>query len=175
MLQSNRLIYTLYNKSDFEDYKRLCMDYQVMKYITGKVLTDEEVNERFGRIISAGSMHDGMGCLSVKLKENNKAIGLAKFVFYGAEKGSEQGFLDKQAEVGYSFFPEHWGNGYATELTQFFTEHAKTIDGIDEVLAIIDPDNAASKRILTKCGYTLYSTENFNRTLPAEWYKIKLK
>lgn len=174
-LLSKRLTYIRYNDSHFEEYKRQAMDYEVMKYISGKAATEEEAKEKWQKIMKANLMDDILGYYSVRQIENNEVIGLAKLVYHGSEKGSPEGKENGTAEVGYSLFPEFWGNGYATEITDYFTEFSKSFPYIKEVIGIIDPDNAASKRILTKCGYTLFESGLNNSALPSEWYKIKLK
>lgn len=174
-LQSKRLAYIRYTESNFEEYKRQAMDYEVMKYISGKAATEDEAKEKWQKIMKANSMDDVLGYYSVRLTENNEVIGLAKLLYYGSEKGLTEGKETGTAEVGYSLFPEFWGNGYATEITKFFTEFAKSFPDIKEVIGIIDPENAASKRILSKCGYALMESGLQNGALPSEWYKIKLK
>lgn len=174
-LKSNRLTYTRYTQSDFEDYKRQAMDYQVMKYISGKACTEEEVKEKFLKIMTANSMDDILGYYSVKRIEDNLVIGLAKLVYHGSEKGLSDGKKTGTVEVGYSLFPEFWGSGYATEITVFLSDFAKSFPNIKEVIGIIDPENAASKRILTKCGYKLYDTALYNGKLPSEYYKLILQ
>lgn len=175
MQKSQRLTYTLYNESNFGEYKRQAMDYEVMKYISGKAATEEEAKQKWKMIMTANSMHDTLGYYSIRLIEDNEVIGLAKLVYHGSERGRLEGKENGLAEVGYSLFPEYWGKGYSTEITEYLTEFAKTFDDIKEVVGIIHPDNAASKRILTKCGYTLFPTIQEEGKQPSEWYKIKLK
>lgn len=174
-LQSKRLTFTRYTDSHFEEYKRQAMDYEVMKFISGKAATEEEAKEKWQKIMKANSIDDLLGYFSVRRIEDNEVIGLAKLVYHGSEKGLTEGKENGTAEVGYSLFPQFWGNGYATEITEYYTEFAKSFSVIKEVIGIIDPDNAASKRILTKCGYTLFESGLNNGALPSEWYKIKLK
>jgi len=174
-LQSKRLTYIRYINSHFDEYKRQAIDYEVMKYISGKACTEDEAKEKWLKIMKANSIDDILGYYSVRRIENNEVIGLAKLVYHGSEKGLPEGKENGTAEVGYSLFPEFWGNGYATEITEFFTEFAKSFPDIKEVIGIIDPDNSASKRILTKCGYILFETDLYKGSLPSECYKIKLK
>ncbi len=174
-LQSNRLTYIRYINSHFDEYKRQAMDYEVMKYINGKACTEEEAKEKWQKVMTANSMDDILGYYSVRRTENNEVIGLAKLLYYGAEKGLTEGKEAGTVEVGYALFSEFWGKGYASEITEFFTEFAKSFVEIIEVIAIINPENGASRRVLEKCGYTMYSTELFNGTSPSEWYKLKLK
>ncbi|MBS1785279.1 MAG: GNAT family N-acetyltransferase [Acidobacteria bacterium] len=53
-------------------------------------------------------------------------------------------------DLGYAFFPEAWGQGYALEAARAVLQNAKR----DRVLAIVSPGNAASIRLLEKLGFT---------------------
>lgn len=174
-LQSKRLTFIRYTNSHFDEYKHQAMDYEVMKFISGKACTEEEAKEKWQKIMTANSMDDILGYFSVRRTNGNEVLGLAKLLYYGSEKGLTEGKQTGTVEVGYALFSEFWRKGYASEITEFFTDFAKSYDEIKEVIAIINPENGASRRVLEKCGYTLYSTELFNGTSPSEWYKIKIK
>lgn len=174
-LQSKRLTFIRYTDSHFEEYKRQAMDYEVMKFISGKSATEEEAKDKWQKIMTANSFDDILGYYSVRRSEDNEVLGLAKLVYYGSEKGLTEGKEKGTVEVGYALFSEFWGKGYASEITEFFTEFAKGFNDVKEVIAIINPENGASRRVLEKCGYTLYSTELFNGKSPSEWYKIELQ
>ena len=56
-------------------------------------------------------------------------------------------------EVSYHFAKHVWGNGYATELTEFCVRFALERLGIAEIKAFAHPDNVASQRVLEKTGF----------------------
>ncbi len=56
-------------------------------------------------------------------------------------------------EIAYGLAPEHQGQGYATEAAEALTEFAFRSNGIRVVCAHTKPDNVASARVLTKCGF----------------------
>lgn len=56
-------------------------------------------------------------------------------------------------EVGYSFRPQAWGQGYATELVAASLEIADKVLRLPEVRAFAKPENAASRRVLEKAGF----------------------
>jgi RimJ/RimL family protein N-acetyltransferase len=56
-------------------------------------------------------------------------------------------------EIGYHFDPSVWGNGYASELTRFCLAVARDNLRLAEVRAFAHPDNAASRRVLSKAGF----------------------
>ena len=56
-------------------------------------------------------------------------------------------------ELGYSFHPDAWGQGFATELAGACLEQADQVLGLPEVSAFAHPGNAASRRVLDKVGF----------------------
>jgi RimJ/RimL family protein N-acetyltransferase len=56
------------------------------------------------------------------------------------------------SNVGYYFFPAHWGQGYATEAVRAVTEHLIG-QGVHRLVATVTAGNAASERVLQKAGY----------------------
>lgn len=56
-------------------------------------------------------------------------------------------------EVSYAFSPSAWGQGYATELVRASLAEAFEVLSAPEVHAFAKPENAASIRVLDKCGF----------------------
>jgi RimJ/RimL family protein N-acetyltransferase len=54
--------------------------------------------------------------------------------------------------VGFTFHPDHWGRGFATEATQAIVRYLFTDLGVDRVESSLHPDNVASARVLEACG-----------------------
>lgn len=55
-------------------------------------------------------------------------------------------------DVGFAFLPEAWGRGHAREAAAAVLEHARDALRLRRVLAITDPENAASIRVLERIG-----------------------
>ena len=56
-------------------------------------------------------------------------------------------------EIGYGVLDEYQGQGYATEAVKLALKWAFDHPGVAAVEAESDPDNAASQRVLKKCGF----------------------
>ena len=56
-------------------------------------------------------------------------------------------------ELSYGFRRDRWGRGYATEAARACVRHAFEQLGIARIVADVDPANAASRRVLAKCGF----------------------
>lgn len=60
----------------------------------------------------------------------------------------------RNAEIGYTFHPDHWGRGYASEAAQAIVRYLFLDFGVSRVEASLHPDNPASARVLEACGMT---------------------
>ena len=98
-------------------------------YITNKLVSSYE---RFG-----------FGMYLVILKTSGAPIGLC-----GLVKRDGLGDVD----IGTAFLPEYWSKGYATEAALVVKEYAKNTIGLKRLVAITDPENLGSIRVLEKIG-----------------------
>ncbi len=57
------------------------------------------------------------------------------------------------AEIGYTVFAAHRGQGYATEVGQAMMDWARTEHGVDHFISGVAPDNAPSLRVNDKLGF----------------------
>jgi RimJ/RimL family protein N-acetyltransferase len=62
-------------------------------------------------------------------------------------------------EVAYFFHPAYWGRGFATELVQESLKQGFTWHNLETVGAFAHCDNAASIRVLEKCGFRFIGFE----------------
>lgn len=62
-------------------------------------------------------------------------------------------------EVSYYFHPAYWGRGYATELVRATLQYGFDVLALDMIGAFVQPANAASVRVLEKCGLLLCGYE----------------
>ena len=58
----------------------------------------------------------------------------------------------RRSRSGYRFVPEAWGRGYATEAAEASLAYGFDVLGLDEIVAVAYPDNAASRRVMEKIG-----------------------
>lgn len=74
-------------------------------------------------------------------------------------------------ELGYFFAPTAWGKGYASELAAFSLTLARDRLALSEVRAFAHADNAASRRVLEKAGFTI---ERFVPAMDRYLYRYRL-
>ena len=84
---------------------------------------------------------NGFGLYLVVLKETNESIGMC-------------GLIKREAledvDIGYALLPRYWSKGYAFEAARATKEYARKVIGLNRIIAIVDPVNTGSIRVLEK-------------------------
>lgn len=85
---------------------------------------------------------------------------------------------DEQTEIGYWIGEPYWGNGFATEAVHAVIDYTFAERELEQLLGHCRVSNAASRRVLMKCGFQLTgSGMSDSRTLqglvPVEEYVLE--
>ena len=72
-----------------------------------------------------------------------------------------------EIEVGWHFHPDSWGHGYATEASRGAIDRAFAA-GLDEVYAVVRPDNDRSLAVCRRLGMTAIGRTD-------RWYGVELE
>ena len=162
-MNSERLVFNHYTKVDFDDYFRLVSNADVMRMVTGRPDLESESRKRFEEILIGNIENSKTGRFKVSLRSDGSFVGHSKLEMT----------KKNEAEIGYLLMPEFWGQGYGSEIAQAMVNLGKQDSNIHNLIAIIDPENTASKRILEKQGFQWdYDGEYIG--LPAAYYKMEL-
>jgi RimJ/RimL family protein N-acetyltransferase len=86
---------------------------------------------------------NGFGLYAVELKESQTSIGMC-----GLIKREEL----PEPDIGFAFLPEFWKKGYAFEAAAAVMKDARETLNLDRILAIVNPDNYASMKLLERLG-----------------------
>jgi [ribosomal protein S5]-alanine N-acetyltransferase len=86
---------------------------------------------------------NGFGLYLVKLKETDESIGMCGLI--------KRDTLE-DVDIGYAFLPRFWSKGYAVESARAVKQYAKNAIGLNRIVAIVDPENEGSIRVLEKIG-----------------------
>jgi RimJ/RimL family protein N-acetyltransferase len=70
-------------------------------------------------------------------------------------------------EVGWHLHPDSWGNGFATEAARGAIDMGFA-DGLEEIYAVVYPDNAPSLRVCQRLGMTPLGRTD-------RWYGVELE
>ncbi len=96
---------------------------------------------------------NGFGFYAVVEKATQATIGMCGLI--------KRDFLE-QADLGYAFLPEYTGKGFAAEAAAATVEYALNTLNFKQLLAVVNPANEASVRLLCKIGM------QFERMMPFE-------
>jgi len=69
-------------------------------------------------------------------------------------------------ELSYGIVRGRWGRGYATEAAQACVRYGFEEMGLEKIVADASPENAASRRVLEKCGFVEVRPAYFELTTP---------
>lgn len=86
---------------------------------------------------------NGFGLLLVVLKETREPIGMCGLI--------KRDTLE-DVDIGYALLPKFWSRGYAVESALAVKAYAKDVIGLKRLIAITDPANKGSIRVLEKIG-----------------------
>jgi ribosomal-protein-alanine N-acetyltransferase len=61
---------------------------------------------------------------------------------------------ESQVEIYFGLARAHWGKGYASQASAALMEYGFETIGLSRIVAVVDPENLASIRVLEKLGMT---------------------
>jgi RimJ/RimL family protein N-acetyltransferase len=156
MLETPHLILRAPEPGDLDALAAIFGDPEVMRFIGGGATkTRDEIAaaiERFRKSIA----ETGLGAYTIVRKDTGEICGDAVLVHIppSGVDWKNTGVFSDDVEVGYRLGASHWGQGIATEAASALLEYAFDPSGLDlkRVVGVTHPENAASMRVLEKCG-----------------------
>jgi RimJ/RimL family protein N-acetyltransferase len=131
-------------------------DAQVTSLIDARgQLSEDQVRERLLREIATQETH-GVQYWPVFLLKAGEHLGCGGLRPYRLDEGIY--------EIGVHLRPAYWGQGYATEAAQAVMAHAFVQLGAKALFAGHNPNNEASRRLLTKLGFRYTHDEHYPPT-----------
>ena len=144
-LVSDRLLLRQRSEQDLEGLLDMGLDPKVMQFIGDGTLPDPQEHREVLMSRIERDYGEGLGYWSVFART-------APEVFLGWVYLKElPGSTD--IEMGYRFRSAAWGQGNATEACRAVLGYAFCSLELPEVLAVIDPDNLPSRRVIERLGF----------------------
>ena len=143
ILETDRLVLSTWQPSDWLALRPIASDVEVMRYITGGVpWTDERIQLFVNRQVEL-FVERGFCRWKLLLKPTQAMIGFCGVGYW--REGPE-------LEIGWWLAPAYWGRGLATEAARAALHDALERVGLHRIISIARPENAASLRIMEKLG-----------------------
>lgn len=145
MLETERLALTQLSDRDADFIVGLLNEPSFLRYIGDRGVRSAEDARRYIREGPvAGYERYGYGLLRVALRGDGTPIGMC-------------GVLKRDTlpdpDLGFSFLPAWWSQGYALEAATAVMRHARSVLRLPRILAITTHDNDPSMRLLGKLGF----------------------
>ncbi len=169
-LNTRRLIGTPAVAGDFADIRRLHGDPRVMATLSADGNTFSEVQTRafLERAAEHWKLH-GFGLWVFREQLDGDFV----FVGYGGIKHALLEGRD-QIELAYAIRSDHWGKGFATEISIAALKLGFDMMHLDRIVAITLPHNRASRGVMEHCGFT-YQRDIVHAGLPHVLYVLEAR
>ena len=149
IFQTERLIIRQFTTADYDNLFLLHGNPEVMRYIRPvktKVESDAFLDMA---LVTYASSYMGRWAVDEKLTGNF----VGTFVIVPIPDDPEK------IQLGYSFTPENWGRGLATEVTRAGLDYFRNNTPLTEIYAVTESSNIASQKVLLKAGFSIYGNK----------------
>ncbi len=144
-LETGRLLLREFTAEDAAFVLRLVNEPAFLRYIGDRGVRTPDDARRYiaDGPVASYALH-GHGLMRVVRKADGVEVGMC-------------GVLRRDTlpdpDIGFSFFPEYWSQGYALESARAVMLHARETLRLGRILAITTRDNEPSMRLLGKLGF----------------------
>jgi RimJ/RimL family protein N-acetyltransferase len=157
ILQTERLALRQFTEDDADNLYDLNRDPEVMRYLTGGRSTPREVlrDELIPFHLAVYERLDRLGTWAAESSTTGEFLGWFHF-----RPGPDADVTN--IDLGYRLRRSAWNKGYATEGSRALIDMGFTDLGVKRVYGHTMAVNAASRRVLEKCGLTLVHTTPYD-------------
>ena len=147
--------------SDTDWCVEMLTDREVVRYVYREYVPSvQEVVDEMPLATSRGGVGECIGIWAIEEKESGNCLGTTLLLPLPIEKDdtdwtllSSDSLLDEEIEIGFILRKHTWGRGFATEAASRLLQFAFEQTPLDEIAAVIDPKNLASRNVLIKIGF----------------------
>ena len=145
VIETDRLLLRRLTTDDAEFILELLNEPSFLRFIGDKgVRTLADARAYIVQGPLASYEQHGFGLLLVSLKDGADSIGIC-------------GLLKRETladvDLGFAFLPRFWSQGFAREAAEAVKAHGLNALALERIVAITNPDNETSIRLLEKIGF----------------------
>lgn len=144
MLETERLILSLYKDNEKDNFIVLLTDEKVMEFVDIGVFTKEKAEILWTKLIEDYYLNGKETIYAVFAKDDKRYIGHAAIRPRPTKK--------EDWEISYMLRTEEWGKGFATEIAERLIAFGFDELNLPEVFATIDDENYGSIKVAEKSG-----------------------
>ncbi len=150
ILETERLLHRRVTPDDLETIIEFRSDDEVSRYLGGERAKTREFNEARLKFYTETWEKYGFGFAMIIWKETGEEIGWS-----GIQPLEDSG----EIEVGYGIIKKFWKRGIGFETAMGWLKYGFETAGLERIVALTDPENVGSWRIMEKCGMTFEGTK----------------
>lgn len=140
--KTSRVVIRYFCAEDTLELAPILANPEVMKYSLSGVLTSDRT-QKFIKKMLARYETEGYGYYAVIHQENQQLIGYCGLLLCSL-KGKQK------VEIGYRLKPDYWRKGLATEAALAVINYAFEKLNLNDLIALIQPENIASIKVAEK-------------------------
>lgn len=168
LIETERLILRELEYTDKNDLFEMDSDPEVHLYIENSPVKSIDEITIVMEMLKKQYVENRIARWAVVDKATNECIGWAGLKYVREPLNNYVNFY----ELGYRFKRKHWGKGFATEASIAILDYGFKHLNVDRIYAITDPKNVKSKKVLTKLGFDLQETFDYEGD-PTDWFELK--
>lgn len=149
VIETERLLLEPLDVSRLDEFVVLTADPDTMRFWWAGGLFTRDMAERNFAASLARIREHGFGRRWIVAKANGAGLGFTDTKYFGE---SCDDVSPDEVEIGWMLTPPAWGQGYATEAGSAVRDEAFDRLGLESIVAVHHPANAASGRVLEKLG-----------------------
>lgn len=172
IFETDRLLVRPYELTDAPFVLEMYSRWDVQQFLGPSSRTVQSIEEAAAaierwRAVSATNPLLGFWAITLR---NGEPVGtvLLKMAPLSAERPPLP--LSNDHEVGWHLHPRHWGHGYATEAAEGALQRGFAA-GINEVIALIRPENERSKRVAQRLAMKYVGLTDRYYSMEADLYQ----
>jgi len=157
-LVSARLFLRPLQETDVDLVLELFTDPEIMEYAGGPVKSERIRTEMAASVQRGADGSIGVWCIC--RGDTKEPIGTIALLPLPVEAEDTEWELvrtgempDGDIEIGYFLRKDEWGQGYVSEAVSRVLEFAFSVASLEEIVAVIDPRNIASRKVLERTGF----------------------
>ncbi|WP_164123112.1 GNAT family N-acetyltransferase [Sphingobacterium sp. xlx-130] len=168
IIETGRLLLRELDHIDTNDLFEMDSDPEVHLYLENRPVTSISEITQVINMLKIQYQKNGIARWAVVDKITNECIGWSGLKYFEGPLNNQTNFY----ELGYRFKRKHWGKGFATESSRAILSFGFEKLSIDSIYAITDPKNLNSKRVLSKLGFDLRETFDYEGDM-TDWFELK--
>ena len=145
VLETERLVLRRLRPDDLPALSALYRDPVVRRTFPDGTRTLEETREELEWFLGGHPRHPELGLWATVERATGAFLGRCGLLPWTIDGVPE-------VELAYLIDPERWGEGFGSEAARAIVRHTHEVLGLERLIGLIDPENAASVRVAEKVG-----------------------